>query len=91
MASPVLPGAGNEPEVVGSVFALDEGQVSQPIEGKKGVYVVELVKRHEAPAMNSYKGIAEQETLSRRRTAATRAYEALKKKAEIEDKRAKFY
>ncbi|MGA9325337.1 MAG: peptidylprolyl isomerase [Salegentibacter sp.] len=91
MASPVLPGAGNEPEVVGSVFALDEGQVSQPIEGKKGVYVVELVKRHEAPAMNSYKGIAEQETLSRRRTAATRAYDALKKKAEIEDKRAKFY
>ncbi|HSP11461.1 MAG TPA: peptidylprolyl isomerase [Salegentibacter sp.] len=89
--NPTLPGAGSEPVVVGTVFGMEPGQVSKPITGDKGVYVVELLNRNEAPAMDSYKNLADQETAQRRAEAAQRAFEALKKKADIEDNRAKFY
>ncbi|WP_037316892.1 peptidylprolyl isomerase [Salegentibacter sp. Hel_I_6] len=91
LSSPTLPGAGREPEVVGSVFGLEPGSISKPIAGEKGVYVVELESKNEAPEMNSYRGIAEQETQSRRQNASERLFEALRKKADIEDNRARFY
>ena len=91
LSSPTLPGAGREPEVVGSVFALEPGNVSNPIAGEKGVYVVELESRNEVPEMNSYKGIAEQETAKRRQDVSQRLFSALREKAEIEDNRARFY
>ncbi|TDN95327.1 peptidylprolyl isomerase/peptidyl-prolyl cis-trans isomerase D [Salegentibacter sp. 24] len=91
LANPTLPGAGSEPEVVGAVFALEPGSVSEPIAGEKGVYVVELESINEVPAMNSYSGIAEQETAERRQRASQRLFEALREKAEIEDNRARFY
>ncbi|MCL6216847.1 peptidylprolyl isomerase [Zunongwangia pacifica] len=91
LSSPTLAGAGNEPEVVGAVYALEVGETSKPIVGDKGVYVVELVSKSEAPELDSYKPFAQQETRTRRQMANNRAFEALKAKAEIEDKRAKFY
>lgn len=89
--NPTLPGAGREPAVVGTAFGMEPGQVSKPITGDKGVYVVELLNRNEAPEMDSYKNLADQETAQRRAEAAQRAFEALKEKADIEDNRAKFY
>ncbi|SDS50596.1 peptidylprolyl isomerase [Gramella sp. MAR_2010_147] len=89
--NPTLAGAGEEPEVVGAVFSLDSGKVSAPIAGEKGVYVAELVSKFEAPAMDSYKGFAQQESAARRAQATMRVFEALKTKAEIEDNRARFY
>ena len=89
--NPTLAGAGEEPEVVGAVFSLEPGKVSSPIAGEKGVYVAELVSKFEAPAMDSYKGFAQQESAARRAQATMRVFEALKKKAEIEDNRARFY
>ncbi|WP_300440360.1 peptidylprolyl isomerase [Christiangramia sp.] len=89
--NPTLAGAGEEPEVVGAVFSMEPGKVSSPIAGEKGVYVAELVSKFEAPAMDSYKGFAQQESAARRAQATTRVFDALKKKAEIEDNRARFY
>ncbi len=89
--SPTLAGAGSEPEVVGAVFALEKGQVSKPIAGEKGVYVVEMLSKFEAPEMDSYKSYAQQESMARRAQATTRVFEALKKKADIQDNRSKFY
>src|SRR5690606_7676045 len=43
LGSPTLPGAGNEPKVVGTAFGLEEGAVSKPVIGLNGVYVVEVV------------------------------------------------
>ena len=91
LSSPTLAGAGEEPEVVGAVFSLETGKVSEPIAGEKGVYVAELVSKFEAPAMDSYKGFAQQESAARRAQAGSRVFEALKKKAEIEDNRSRFY
>ncbi len=91
LSNPTLAGAGEEPEVVGAVFSLEPGKISSPLAGEKGVYVVELVSKFEAPAMDSYKGFAQQESASRRAQATMRVFEALKSKADIEDNRARFY
>jgi len=91
LSNPTMAGAGEEPEVVGAVFSMEPGKVSSPLAGEKGVYVAELVSKFEAPAMDSYKGFAQQESASRRAQATMRVFEALKDKAEIDDNRARFY
>ena len=89
--SPILPGAGSEPLVAGTAFGLEKGEVSEPIAGFNGVYVVELIQKNEAAAMESYRPHAGRETANRRISAPTEVYEALKGAAEIEDNRARFY
>lgn len=89
--SPTLPGAGSEPFVVGVAFGLDEGEVSEPVAGENGVYVVELLQKNEAPEMESYRAFAGRETANRRISVPMEVYEALKSSAEIEDNRARFY
>lgn len=49
MGSPVLAGAGREPKVVGAAFALETNGVSQAIQGEKGVYLVKLLAKQDAP------------------------------------------
>lgn len=48
MNATVLTGAGREPEVLGSVFSLNEGQLSQPIIGSNGVFVAALSNKRVA-------------------------------------------
>ncbi len=91
LSNPTLAGAGEEPEVVGAVFSMETGKLSEPIAGEKGVYVAELVSKFQAPEMDSYKGFAQQESAARRARATSRVFEALKKKADIEDNRSRFY
>ena len=89
--NPTLAGAGNEPEVVGAAFSLKLGEVSKPITGDKGVYVVEMLAINEAPKMESYKSYAVREASQRRQAVVSRVFQALKENAEIEDNRARFY
>lgn len=91
LAQPTLTGAGSEPRVVGTAFGLKEGETSQPIAGNKGVYVVQLVSKFEAPKMDSYKPFAQQQSMATRAQATMGVFEALKEKAEIEDNRSRFY
>lgn len=91
LSNPTLPGATSEPEVVGAAFSLEPGKVTDPIAGKKGVYLVELVKKNEVTPLNSYRTFAERESKSRSANALNRVNEALKSSAEIEDNRADFY
>lgn len=91
MKSPTLPGAGREPLVVGTAFGLDQDQTSGLIKGETGVFMVKVTKKEEAPNVENYSTYAN----SLRSSAAARVnsavYNALKDKAEIEDKRATFY
>lgn len=92
--SPLLPGIGNEPAVVGAAFALSEGQTSNPIIGQKGVYLVKLTRRTEATELPSYASIAKEETERRTRNISgqsSKLTKALREAAEIEDNRADFY
>ncbi|WP_029034201.1 peptidylprolyl isomerase [Salinimicrobium terrae] len=89
--SPTLPGVGSEPKVVGVAFGLESGETSNPVAGEKGVFVVEVLQKIDAPQMESYQPYAAREASARRTTVNTEVFEALKESAEIEDNRARFY
>ncbi len=94
MASPLIPGAGQEPKVVGAAFALEKDEVSQPVVGQKGVYVIKLTDRVEAPELPSYKSAALRETQDRMQKLQNpnnTVIKALKDAKEIEDNRALVY
>lgn len=94
LSNPLISGGGNEPEVVGVAFSLEEGGTTRPIAGEKGVYVVKLVSRTEVPELASYATIAAQENQKRTQTVGTGngpIIKALKDAAEVEDNRATFY
>ncbi|BAO76143.1 SurA N-terminal domain-containing protein [Winogradskyella sp. PG-2] len=84
-----LSGAGVEPKVVGAVFGLAEGATSKPIDGDKGVYVVEVTKINEATKLDNYSAIMSRLSTERRNAVQTKVYQALEKAADIEDNRAK--
>ncbi len=85
-----IPSVGYEPAIAGAATALESNQVSKPVVGTNGVYVVKV---------NSLNPGADQDLASgKQRLAAsinyranTLAFEALRENAKIVDKRAKFY
>lgn len=91
MTSPNIAGAGDEPKVVGVAFGLADGEVSSPIEGTRGVYVIKVTKKTEAPVLENYATYTEQQTQKARAGVNAKVIEALKGAAEIEDNRSIFY
>jgi peptidyl-prolyl cis-trans isomerase D len=91
MKNPTLSGAGREPLVIGSVFGLAEGQVSNPIVGNYGVYVIEVTKITPADGLPNYQAVANRIESTKRTAVNTELYNALKKASDIEDNRATFY
>ena len=88
--SNVIP-QGFEPSVVGAFYGLEEGQMSQPIVGENGLYVVVLdeIKKSEAP--KNYSSIKKQLEGQKNSRPSNSVFSALKEKASIEDNRAKLY
>jgi len=85
-----IPGLGMEPAVVGTVATLDVDKISKPISGNNGVYIVKVTSVNKG----AEQGVdAEQTRLAQSMgyRALSQATEAQRKKAEIVDKRAKFY
>ena len=91
MKTPTIGGAGTEPVVVGTAFALEQGAVSSPIVGNNGVYVIEVTKKEPASGLDTYMSYASQASKSSAGLVNASVFDALKEAAEIEDKRAKFY
>ncbi|MEM6316897.1 MAG: peptidylprolyl isomerase [Bacteroidota bacterium] len=84
-------GLGNEPDVIATAFNLDVNSVSEPIVGSSGVYVVKL---NEKPAVGPATNIPQlrKNSSSTAQTQVTsRLMQAMKKNAEVEDLRSKFY
>ncbi len=90
MGAPMLPGVGNEPTVVGTAFGLVDGETSKLIDGKKGVFMLKVIKHTAAPKMDSYKSFAKN-SKNNINTVGAKVIKALKEKAEIEDNRSAFY
>ncbi len=91
LSSNNLPNVGFVPEVVGTVFGMKEGDISQPIETENGVVIVELQALTEAPVIadySSYKTQQEQRASSR---VSFGISEAIKENADIKDYRYKFF
>jgi peptidyl-prolyl cis-trans isomerase D len=91
MKTPTLSGAGREPKVIGAAFGLDEGELSQPIDGNFGVYVIVPTKVSPADPQPGYQAAANRLTTTRVNNVNSNLYNALKDASEIEDNRATFY
>lgn len=87
--NPILDG--REPKVVGRAFSLNKGEVSKPIAGNSGVYVLKVKSVEKAQAPDSYKEVIAQENEKIRKRAAQDLLDALESKAKINDRRAEFY
>ncbi len=82
--------AGNEPAVIGAAFALEENEISTPIKGRAGVYVVKA--GHKSVAEAEFNEEAEKQQLTGR-VAYSIPYQAIaliQEKADIVDNRANF-
>ncbi len=91
MKNPTLSGAGREPKVIGSAFGLEEGKVSQPVDGNLGVYVVQVTKKTPADGLPNYQAAANRVGNTKSAAVNTALYNALKEAAKIDDNRATFY
>jgi peptidyl-prolyl cis-trans isomerase D len=89
--TPTLPGAGREPLVVGTAFALAQGSTSDLIAGETGVFKIEVIKKEEGPKLENYSTYANALMASNGARANTSVFNALKKNSEIKDFRATFY
>ena len=85
-----IPG-GFEPNVVGAFYGVEQGQMSTPIVGNSGVYVVSTEAIKESPAPKDYSALKKQLESQLQPRADFEVFNALKELAEIEDNRAKFY
>lgn len=89
--SPNIPNMGMEPEVVGKAMSLESGQMSVPIQGKNGVYVIQMEDKTGGgePIIAVTRNSMERGLTSQIDNGAV--FNALKEKSEIEDNRSKFY
>lgn len=83
---------GNEPKVVGRAFGLQQGQVSGPISGNNGVYIIKVDAINEATAASDAIRQAQklQATQTKASQAITASFQGLRDLGEIIDYRAKF-
>lgn len=85
-----VPG-GFEPNIVGAFYGVEQGQMSTPIVGNNGVYVVSTEAIKESPAPKDYSALKKQLESQLQPRVDFEVYNALKELAEIEDNRSKFY
>ena len=89
--SPTIPGAGSEPAVVGTAYALGEGETSELIEGNTGIFKLSVTKKTVGPELDNYSTYANTLRSTRESRVSTSVYNALKDASEIEDNRSAFY
>jgi len=91
MSAQTIPGAGREPEVIGTIFSLEEGEISVPVKGAGAVYVLQVLQHNKANSDAMDNATAQQirqELQQQKSSAFTEVWlEQLREKAEIEDYR----
>ncbi len=90
-SSYTLPPYGSEPNVIGTVFSLNKNELSKPIKGQQGVFVVIVDKFVEAPATKDYYINKMQLTSYFRSRAHYDVFKDLKENADVIDNRKDFY
>lgn len=89
-ASYSIPVMGQEPRIIGMIPTLQKGQMSIPLEGQTGVFVVLVNDVVPAPATKDYSPFKMQ-LEQMYSNNANQAYEALKTKFGVKDERYKYY
>ena len=87
-----LPGIGPERELIGKIFSLKQGDMSQPVKGTKGVFVVKIDNVTEANLQGAdLKPNAQQLLRALQSRVDYEVFTALQEEAKIKDNRGKFY
>jgi len=91
LSNPAIPEVGLEPKVVGKASSLEAGQMSVPIQGDNGVYVVYMENKEVPgdPDVFMTRSTVQRGLASRIDNGAV--FTALKEETEIEDNRVKFF
>jgi peptidyl-prolyl cis-trans isomerase D len=86
-----VPGLGVEPAVIGEAFTLNQGETSAPIVGKTGVFVVKATRKTENNPAFNLPQTRRNISLPVQNGMSRNLIEAMKKNADIEDNRSRFY
>ena len=89
--NPTLVGAGNEPYVVGAAFAMEEGTVSELIQGELGLYKVKLLKKNTAETLDDYQQYSKEYLRDASFALLENVFLALESYADIDDNRSLYY
>lgn len=84
-------GGSNEPRVAGASVALNEGEVSEPIQGNLGVYVVKATSVSKAQEPAGYSMQKQQLSQTNKFRVDNQLYNAIKEASNVQDERYKFY
>jgi peptidyl-prolyl cis-trans isomerase D len=85
-----IPGVGNEPALIAAASAAKEGTVAGPVKGNNGVYLIYVNALSTIPGQD-LKLLQERLNTTFSMRGGYEAYDALRKAANIVDKRYKFY
>jgi len=86
-----LPNVGFDPIGVGVAFSLESGKRSKPFKGENGVLIIEAQNKTIAPAIGDFTMFKNQLLQGQNNRASYSVAEAIKKAADIQDKRYRFY
>ncbi len=89
-SNPYLPGIGNEPKLVGVIFAMKAGQTSKAVRGENAVFAVSVDKINEPAESKDFSGTQKQLADQRKQRSDYEVFNALKEKANVVDNRGKF-
>ena len=90
LSSPLISGVGNEPAVVGAMSTSKLDQVSDFVEGDKGVFVFKVTKR-EAPVDLENYDTFRKKVVTQLQARGSQIFSVLEETADIEDNRSKFF
>jgi len=82
---------GPEPNVIGSLFSMEKGALSEPIKGEQGVFIVQVDGFVEPQKTEDYSMYKSQMTTTFESRILNQVFQALEKSSDIEDNRISFY
>ena len=86
-----LEGIGSEPNILGAAFGMPLNEVSEPIVGRNGVYVIKVTGSFGGATSENMSWFRQQGSIPYQSAASFQFIETLKDNADIEDMRSTFY
>ena len=90
LASPLLSGVGNEPAIVGAMSALKLDDISDKIEGEKGVFIITVSKRDVPVKLENYSTFRKS-IVVKLQGRSYQMFQVLEETADIIDNRSNFF
>ncbi len=90
-SSSFVPNLGAEPKVLAKAFSLAEGQASEPIIGNSGVFVLSVDQKTTPTNPTNIPQLRRTVSANVRAQVSTQLMQAMKKNADIDDNRSRFY